>query len=45
MPQGERVYLACRGEHGVINVYEFVEGHERRKQRILIEARSNETCG
>ena len=45
MPKGERVYLACRGEQGVINVFEFVEGHERRKQRILIDSRSTETCG
>lgn len=45
MPQGERVFLACRGERGVINVFEFFEGRERRKQRILIDANSNETCG
>lgn len=45
MPQGERVFLACRGEHGVINVFEFSEGHERRKQSIRIENRNSETCG
>lgn len=45
MAQGERVYLACRGERGVINVFEFVEGHERRRQRIIIEPRSSESCG
>ncbi len=37
MPQGERVYLACRGERGVINVYEFFQGNEHRKQRILVD--------
>lgn len=37
MPQGERIYLAYRGEQGVIHVFEFVEGSERRMQRIVID--------
>ncbi len=41
MTRGERVFLACRGERGVINVFEFSEGREKRKQRIMIP----ETCG
>ena len=45
MARGERIYLACRGEHGVINVFEFVEGSERRKQRIAIDSNNMGTCG
>ncbi len=45
MARGERIYLACRGELGTIDVFEFAEGHERRKQRIVIEGPNMGTCG
>lgn len=44
MSQGERLYLACRGEMGIINVFEFAQGQECRRQRIVIEGRPPLEC-